>query len=331
MQPARAYIGIGSNLDDPIAHVRRAIQDLTGILASSCVAQSPLYRTAPIGGPPDQPDYINAVVALDTGLTPQQLLTVLQTFELAHGRTRTVHWGARTLDLDLLLYDQLVSADPWLTLQSWVAGYWPFQTALIGTALVFAFYLLLGGRIFCSWVCPVNMVTDAAAWLRRRLGIKTGRAPDARTRFWLLGALLVATALSGMLVWEWVNPVSLMHRALIFGLWGSLWPIAGIFLYDLLVANHGWCSHLCPVGAFYGLLGRTALLRVSAVRRDACDDCMDCFVVCPEPQVIRPALKRVGQEHPLILSGDCTNCGRCIDVCAPRVFKMTHRFDQRST
>ncbi|RUQ37438.1 MAG: 2-amino-4-hydroxy-6-hydroxymethyldihydropteridine diphosphokinase [Candidatus Competibacteraceae bacterium] len=116
MQPARAYIGIGSNLDDPIAHVRRAIQDLTGILASSCVAQSPLYRTAPIGGPPDQPDYINAVVALDTGLTPQQLLTVLQTFELAHGRTRTVHWGARTLDLDLLLYDQLVSADPWLTL-----------------------------------------------------------------------------------------------------------------------------------------------------------------------------------------------------------------------
>ena len=229
-----------------------------------------------------------------------------------------------------LILDTVPLTDPWLTLQTLVAGHWPFQTALIGTALVFAFYLLLGGRIFCSWVCPVNMVTDAAAWLRRRLGIKTGRAPDARTRFWLLGALLVATALSGVLVWEWVNPVSLMHRALIFGLWGSLWPIAGIFLYDLLVANHGWCSHLCPVGAFYGLLGRTALLRVSAVRRDACDDCMDCFVVCPEPQVIRPALKRVGQEHPLILSGDCTNCGRCIDVCDPRVFTMTHRFDQRS-
>jgi len=116
MQPARAYIGIGSNLDDPIRQVRRAFQALTGILASGCVARSPLYRTAPVGGPPGQPDYINAVAALDTGLTPQQLLMVLRTLELGHGRTRSVRWGPRTLDLDLLLYDQLTSDDPWLTL-----------------------------------------------------------------------------------------------------------------------------------------------------------------------------------------------------------------------
>jgi 2-amino-4-hydroxy-6-hydroxymethyldihydropteridine diphosphokinase len=116
MQPARAYIGIGSNLDDPVSHVRRAFEALTGILASCCVARSPLYRTAPVGGPPDQPDYINAVAALDTGLTPQQLLMVLQALELAHGRTRTARWEARTLDLDLLLYDQLTCDDPWLTL-----------------------------------------------------------------------------------------------------------------------------------------------------------------------------------------------------------------------
>jgi 2-amino-4-hydroxy-6-hydroxymethyldihydropteridine diphosphokinase len=116
MQPARAYIGIGSNLDDPIRQVRRAFQALTGILASGCVARSPLYRTAPVGGPPGQPDCINAVAALDTGLTPQQLLVVLQTLELGHGRTRSVRWGPRTLDLDLLLYDRFVSTDPRLTL-----------------------------------------------------------------------------------------------------------------------------------------------------------------------------------------------------------------------
>jgi 2-amino-4-hydroxy-6-hydroxymethyldihydropteridine diphosphokinase len=116
MQPARAYIGIGSNLDDPISQVRRAFQALAGILASCCVAQSPLYRTAPLGGPSDQPDYINAVAALDTGLTPKQLLMVLQALELAHGRIRGVRWGPRTLDLDLLLYDQITSDDPWLTL-----------------------------------------------------------------------------------------------------------------------------------------------------------------------------------------------------------------------
>ena len=116
MRPARAYIGIGSNLDDPIDQVRRAFQALSGILASGCVARSPLYRTAPVGGPPGQPDYINAVAALDTGLTPYQLLIALQTLELAQGRTRSVRWGARILDLDLLLYDQLTSDDPRLTL-----------------------------------------------------------------------------------------------------------------------------------------------------------------------------------------------------------------------
>jgi len=116
MRPARAYIGIGSNLDDPIRQVRRACQALNGILVSGCVAQSPLYRTAPVGGPPGQPDYSNAVAALDTGLTPLQLLMALQTLELAQGRTRSVRWEARTLDLDLLLYDHLTSDDPRLTL-----------------------------------------------------------------------------------------------------------------------------------------------------------------------------------------------------------------------
>lgn len=229
-----------------------------------------------------------------------------------------------------LLFDQIPLTDPMLLLQTLAAGHWPYATAWTGALIVFVFYALVGGRVFCSWVCPVNLVTDTAAWLRRRLGIKTGRTPDGNTRYWLLAGLLAATALTGMLVWEWVNPVSLLHRGLVFGLGGASLLIVGIFLYDTLIASRGWCGHLCPVGAFYAVLGRIALIRISAHRRDKCDDCMDCFVVCPEPQVIRPALKGVGQQHPLILSGTCTNCGRCIDVCDRQVFKMTHRFDQRS-
>ncbi|SDH50255.1 quinol dehydrogenase ferredoxin subunit NapH [Propionivibrio dicarboxylicus] len=229
-----------------------------------------------------------------------------------------------------LLFDQIPLTDPLLLLQTLAAGHWPYVTAWTGALIVLVFYALVGGRVFCSWVCPVNLVTDTAAWLRRRLGIKTGRTPDGNTRYWLLAGLMAATVLTGVLVWEWVNPVTLLHRALVFGLGGASLLIIGIFLYDTLIASRGWCGHLCPVGAFYAVLGRIALVRVSAHRRDACDDCMECFVICPEPQVIRPALKGVGQPHPLILSGNCTNCGRCIDVCDRDVFKMTHRFDQRS-
>lgn len=116
MSPVRAYIGLGSNLDDPVFQIRQALEALAALPDCRWVAGSPLYRTAPLGGPPGQPDYINAVAALDTVLTPDTLLATLQDLETAHGRIRAERWGPRTLDLDLLLYGQQVSADPRLTL-----------------------------------------------------------------------------------------------------------------------------------------------------------------------------------------------------------------------
>lgn len=227
-----------------------------------------------------------------------------------------------------LVLDTVPLADPFVALQSLSTGYLPYREVLIGAGIMLAFYLLLGGRLYCSWVCPMNMVTDAAAWLRRRLGIKGSKAPEASTRYWLLLFVLLTALLTGSLAWEWVNPVSMLHRGLIFG-FGLSWGIVlGVFLYDLLIAHHGWCGHLCPQGAFYGLLGRFAVLRIKAARRQDCDDCMDCFAVCPEMQVIRPALKGAGQEHALILDGDCTTCGRCIDVCGKDVFQLASRFDR---
>ena len=116
MRPARAYIGIGGNLDDPLLQMRRAFRALRELPASRCVACSPLYRSAAVGGPSGQPDYLNAAAALDTTLAPDELLTALQATETAQGRTRIVRWGPRTLDLDLLLYDRLVLDEPRLTL-----------------------------------------------------------------------------------------------------------------------------------------------------------------------------------------------------------------------
>ena len=102
--------------------------------------------------------------------------------------------------------------------------------------------------------------------------------------------------------------------------------IAGIFLFDLFVMKRGWCGHLCPVGAFYSLLGRWSLVRVSASKREDCNNCLDCFVACPEQQVIRLPLKGANKGvGPMIVSSNCTNCGRCIDVCAKDVFTFVPR------
>lgn len=217
--------------------------------------------------------------------------------------------------------------DPFVFSQQMAAGYVPADSALSGAAIMLAFYLLVGGRVFCSWVCPVNIVTDAACWLRARLGLRALCAAPRATRHWLLAGCLIAAALTGSLIWEAVNPVTLLPRGLLFGMgWGGT-IIGAVFIYDLLVAHRGWCGHLCPMGAFYGLIGKLSLVRVSAPHRSACTDCAECFTVCPEPQVIAPALK--GEGSPLVLDSACTNCGRCIDVCAKGVFAMTLRFDRR--
>lgn len=98
-----AYIGLGSNLDSPREQVVTALTELAGLQGCSLVARSSLYRSDPVG-PAGQPDYVNAVAALETELTPESLLDALQALEQAHQRVRKTHWGPRTLDLDILLY-----------------------------------------------------------------------------------------------------------------------------------------------------------------------------------------------------------------------------------
>lgn len=222
--------------------------------------------------------------------------------------------------------------DPLVFVQSLVTGHGLIATAWIGAALLVALYAVTGGRAFCSWVCPVNVLTDGAHRLRVRLGVKQGLHIPRAARWWGLAAVVGVSALTGSIAWETVNPVTLLHRELVFGLvfTGSLaWMlIAGVVLFDVFAANRGWCGHLCPVGAAYGLIGRASLTRVSARGRADCDQCMACYHVCPEPHVINPALKGGEGTSPVILSGDCTNCGRCIDICHRDVFAFTHRFDR---
>lgn len=107
-----AYIGLGSNLNDPVRQVKTALAELGALPGCRLEAASRLYRNPPMG-PADQPDYVNAVACLNTRLTPRALLEALQGIERAHGRVRgPERWGPRSLDLDLLLYGQAVIREP---------------------------------------------------------------------------------------------------------------------------------------------------------------------------------------------------------------------------
>jgi 2-amino-4-hydroxy-6-hydroxymethyldihydropteridine diphosphokinase len=107
LRMAEALVGLGANLEDPLRQVNQAIVELHDIEHTQVLAVSSLYRSAPVGYA-DQPDFINAVVKLQSQLTPHELLDALHAIENRHGRRRSRRNAPRTLDLDLLLYGTLV-------------------------------------------------------------------------------------------------------------------------------------------------------------------------------------------------------------------------------
>ena len=241
----------------------------------------------------------------------------------------TVRWGWEAAGRPVLsgnlssseLLGFIPMADPFAVLQIMLTGHWPLQEVLLGAAIILTLYALLGGRVWCAWVCPINPVTDLAAWLRRRLGISDLFRLSRNTRYTVMALALLLSVLTGVAAFEWISPISMLHRELIFGI-GLGWTAElGVFLFDLFILRNGWCGHLCPLGAFYALVGKLAPLRIR-FDTPTCTHCGECARVCPEPQVLN--LKEAAANG-MITSGECSNCGRCITICP----EDTLQFDLR--
>ncbi|HHG3344452.1 TPA: quinol dehydrogenase ferredoxin subunit NapH [Vibrio parahaemolyticus] len=226
-----------------------------------------------------------------------------------------------------MLFDTVPLSDPLIVLQALATGHIPEFNALLGVVIVVVFYAILAPRAFCAWVCPLNIVTDLAAWLRRKFNIKASYRWSPAIRYWLIPVLMLGSALSGAILWIWLDPVAALHRGLVFGMGAGWVLIALVFVLDLLLVEHGWCGHLCPLGATYGVIGRKSLLRVTAVRREDCTKCMDCFYVCPEPEVLRQPLKEGDRR---VMDQNCISCGRCLDVCPEQVFEFKNRLNVKN-
>ena len=236
-------------------------------------------------------------------------------------------WGWKILTGNLSsseIFGVIPMSDPYAVLQMVVAGAVIATDLLVGAAVVTLFYFIIGGRAFCSWVCPINMVTDSANYLRRVFDIdraqKTKQPITRNMRYWILGLSLIVSAFMGIAAFEFISPISMLHRGIVFGMGFGWAAIALIFLFDLFVLKNGWCGHVCPLGGFYSLLGKFSFIRVHHLEEN-CTLCMKCKVVCPEKQV----LHMIGKESLPVLSGECTNCARCIEVCDDDALKFSIR------
>lgn len=211
------------------------------------------------------------------------------------------------------LFDTVPLTDPFALLQMLSAGALMGLNIFIGAIIITLFYGILGGRAFCSWVCPVNMITDLANYLRRKLLLdKVERKVwiSRNSRYYIIGLSIVVSAITGLAAFELISPITIFNRGVIFGMGMGGAVLVAIFLFDLFAVKNGWCGHLCPLGGFYSLIGRFSLIRIKH-DHNKCTLCLKCKEVCPESQV----LFMINKESITVNSGECTNCARCIEVC----------------
>lgn len=243
-------------------------------------------------------------------------------------------WGANTYGWIFLkgnfsaatVAETIPLTDPYALLQILFTGFIGATDVFIGGVIVFLFYAIIAGRSFCSWVCPVNLMSDFARFLNSKFTLGSYLTISKNTRYVALGLGLVLSSILGLSAFEIISPIGILHRGIIFGV-GSAWAIiGGLFLFDLVVTKNGWCGHICPLGAFYASSTKYSLLTVNH-KKDNCTNCMKCFQVCPEKQV----LGIVGKKSGLIKHGECTNCARCIEVCEDDALHFTlNRFSNQN-
>lgn len=225
-------------------------------------------------------------------------------------------YGFKILEGNLsssLVLGSVPLSDPFAVLQMFVAGSVITLDIFIGALIITLFYALFGGRAFCAWVCPMNIVTDLANYLRKKLGISAVQKRvymSREIRYWVFGLTLLLSFLMGLTAFEFVSPIAILHRGLVFGMGFGMAVVLIIFFFDLLVHENAWCGYVCPLGAFYSLIGRFSLLRVR-YSVEKCTECMKCKDVCPEKEV----LFMVSKSSETVKMGECTNCARCIEVC----------------
>ena len=218
-------------------------------------------------------------------------------------------------------------ADPFALLQKLFAGHAPELTMIAGALLILGFYIIVGGRAFCAWVCPMNIVTDAAASMRAKLGIRSDWLRIHRNvRYGIAAGALIASCVTGAAAFEWISPQAFIWREAVWGIgMGFFAAVIGVFALDALLLQRGWCGHLCPLGAFWSVVGNAGLIKPVFIDR-RCTRCGDCLKVCPEPQVIN---FKQAAACGIIASGECTSCGKCAAVCAENAIVFAPRFNAR--
>ena len=209
--------------------------------------------------------------------------------------------------------------DPFMTLQVFVAHHEIPTNLIIGTVTIVFVYIIIGGRAYCSWICPYGLIGEVGEKIHKHLVKKKiikEHPFDHRVRYLFWGSFLALAFLAGYMVFEIFNIVGIISRAIIYGWSVALSFVLVVFLVEVFYSQRAWCRYVCPVGTTFSFIGWPSATKVKW--DDKCDHCQVCAQVCLVPHVLEITKKNAdkkGAKEYSIISGDCTLCGRCIEVC----------------
>jgi len=188
---------------------------------------------------------------------------------------------------------------------------------VIGTVTVFVLWWLLGGRTFCSWICPYHLVAEWAEALHVKLAEKKlvndmQFHRGVRAVFYVIFALLAL--LTGYTVFETISPTGILSRALIYGPGVALLWVLALLAFEVLVSRRAWCRYICPIGITYGFVGAISPLRVQ-YNMHSCHHEGDCRKICMVPHVLDVTIRGRAKTVDTDIGADCTRCGLCVDIC----------------
>jgi ferredoxin-type protein NapH len=208
-------------------------------------------------------------------------------------------------------------ADLYSSLQLMLAHKHVVINLVIGVTTVLLIYAVIGGRNFCSWVCPYHFVSELAEMVHLKLAGKKlvrDHELDRRLRVVMFFVFAVLAFVSGYPLFEAISPVGILSRALTYGTIISLIWVALLLLAEIFWSRRMWCRYLCPVGLGYGLAGVAAPVRVM-YDTDKCLHEGKCRTVCLVPHVLDMTKLGFARDVETPIGADCTRCAMCIDVC----------------
>ncbi len=246
--------------------------------------------------------------------------------------------------------------DPFAAIDFMMAAKTVYIPLVLGALILVGFYFIVGGRVFCGWVCPIYWLSEISAKLHKKFALYNMK-PSASFKYYLFVIFLLLSVVTSKPVFELISPIGIISQNIALGIdkpqaqfgkelessvdisdsgyspslmsdsyydWqilfnSSLWLIVLILLVDIFISRGWWCRFACPVGTFYTLLGKYSPVKIK-IDHVACTKCNECFDVClPSNVLIDPVRGKTNW----VIDSSCTNCLNCIDICPEDALKIS--------